>query len=678
MQQTGVLGGYDVTGQIQSERRDGMAVLRMNRPVANALAPQLRADLSAALCEAAQEDAVRGVVICGAGTGFSSGVDLTEYDGPLASPWVSALCREIEDFPKPVVAALHGSVLGAGVGLALAAHARVAQATTRLALPEISLGMIPGAGVTQRAPRLVGAQVALELMLSGKPVAASDPRLRLFFDQITPDDPLATAVTLARKLADRGSWVRTRDRERGLTDPAAYQRALGLVAERLAGQGGAGADIVRAVEAAQLLPFEQGLEFEQALFEDRLTSAEARAQRHIFAAERRAAIMPELAQGTAQPLNRIALVGGDAATLADLGMLFVDAGKDVRVTDGDLALRLKRILDDAVDNGRLDAAGRDARIARLTEGATDGWADLVLDARGRRVAGAHLPTPRKGGVGARVDIGAGLAGVGLGLRIYRPAHSQRLVEIAVETGAAPAAVASLARMCADMGRVAVRAAQPAAGAGLGHGMTAALYLAALDLMRGGLTPLRVDQAAQRLGLRAGPFLMMDSEGLAQVEQRLKAAAGDIGLGNGWAGPLEERLAKGAKGRFVGRGFYDYPPEGPRPAKGLAEAGRAVSEVLGDVAPRHALHAALINAAARMLAAQAVQRASDIDVLMVRGYNYDRARGGPLMQADQRSLMAVLKDMKALAARSAPIWAPEPMILDLVKNGQGFFGRAGAA
>jgi len=667
-----------VTGQIQSERRDGVAVLRMDRPVANALAPELRADLSTALREAAEDDAVRAVVICGAGPGFSSGVDLTEYDGPLVSPWVSALCRDIEEFPKPVVAALHGSVLGAAVGLALAAHARVAQANTRMALPEISLGMIPGAGVTQRAPRLVGAQVALELMLAGKPVVASDPRLRLFFDQITADDPQVAAVTLARKLADKGSWVRPRDRERGLSDPVGYQRSLTLVGERLAGQGGAGADILRAVEAAQLLPFEQGLEFEQVLFEDRLQSPEARAQRHIFAAERRAAIMPELAQATAHPLARIALVGGDADGLADLGVLFLDVGKEVQVTDGDLAQRLKRAFDEALDKGRLDAAGREARLARLTQGAKDGWADLVLDARNDRAADRPLPIPRAGGVVARLETGAGLADADVGVRVYRPAHNLRVAEIAVAAGTQPAAVASLARMCADMGRVAVRAAQPAAGAGLGHGMTAALYLAALDLRRGGLTPLRVDQAAQRMGLRAGPFLMMDNEGLAQVEHRLRRVAGDIGLNDGWAGPLEERLAKGAKGRSVGRGFYDYPPEGPRPAKGLAETGRTITEVLGEIAPRHALHAALINAAARLLTAQAVQRASDIDVLMVRGYGYERARGGPLMQADQRGLMAILKDMKALAARSAPIWAPEPMILDFVKNGQGFFGRAGAA
>lgn len=667
-----------MTGQIQIERHDGVAVLRMDRPVANALAPQLRADLSMALLGAAQDDDVRAVVICGAGPGFSSGVDLTEYDRPLASPWVGELCREIEDFPKPVVAALHGSVLGAGVAIALAAHARVIQATARLALPEISLGMIPGAGATQRAPRLVGAQVALELMLAGKPVAASDPRIRLFFDQITPDDPHPAAIALARKLADKGSWVRTRDRARGLSDPVGYQRALTAVAERLAGQGGAGADIVRAVEAAQLLPFEQGLEFEQVLFEDRLQSPEARAQRHIFAAERRAAIMPELAQGKASPLNRIALVGGTGGALADVAMLYLDVGKEVQVDDAEIPPRLKRIYDEAVEKGRLDAAGRDARLARLTQEARNGWADLVLDAREGRAAEGALPAPQQGGMVARLDTGAGLADAALGLRVYRPAHNLRMTEISVTKGTPAAAVASLARMCADMGRVAVRAAQPAAGAGVGHGMMAALYLASLDLVRAGLTPLRVDQAAQRMGLRMGPFLMMDTEGLAQVEHRLRRAAADLGLGDGWAGALEERLAKGATGRSVGRGFYDYPPEGPRPAKGLAGGGRPVSEVLGEIAPRDALHAALVNAAVRALTAGAVQRASDLDVLMVRGYSYERARGGPLMQADQRGLMAVLKDMKALAEICAPIWAPEPMILDLVKNGQGFFGRLGAA
>ncbi|MDT8328705.1 MAG: enoyl-CoA hydratase-related protein [Roseovarius sp.] len=664
-----------MTGQIEIERRDGVTVLRMNRPVANALAPELRADLLAALRNAAGDGATRAVVICGAGPGFSSGVDLTEYDRPLAAPWVNSLCHEIEAFPKPVVAALHGSVLGAGVALALAAHARVAQATARLALPEVSLGMIPGSGVTQRAPRLAGAQVALELMLSGQPVVASDPRLRLFFDQITPDDPQPAAIALAQKLADKGSWPRTRDRERGLSDPVGFQRSLRLVAERLNGRDGAGADIVRAVEAAQLLPFEQGLEFEQALFEDRLQSPEARAQRHIFAAERRAAIMPELALAKAHPLNRIAPAGGGGRAF---GTLFLDAGKEVQVEDSEAVQRLKRIYDDALAKGRLDEVARNARLARLTEGRAPGWADLVLFAGAGGMVETDAPAPREGGVIARLDTGAGfVAAAPLGLRIYRPTHGQRLVEIAVGEGAPPAAVASLARMCADIGQVVVRAAQPAAGVGLGHGMTARLYLAALVLVRAGLTPLRVDQAAQRMGLRAGPFLMMDHEGLGLVAQRLRAAAAEMGLASGWGAPLDERLAKGATGRSVGRGFYDYPPDGPRPPKGLAGAGRAVAEVLGDVAPRHALHAALVNGGAQLLAKAAVQRASDLDVVMVRGYGYERARGGPLMQADQRGLMAVLKDMKALADICAPIWAPHPMVLDLVKNGQGFFGRAGA-
>lgn len=678
MYQSGRTGGDEVTGQIQIERRDGVAVLRIDRPVANALAPQVRADLSAALQDVADDGDLRAVVICGAGPGFSSGVDLTEYDGPLASPWVDQLCREIEECPKPVVAALHGSILGAGVALAFAAHARVAQSDARLALPEISLGMIPGAGVTQRAPRLVGAQVALELMLSGQPVLASDPRLRPMFDQVTPGDPQPAAIALAQKLADKGNCPRTRDRVRGLSDPVGYQQSLKLVAKRLGGQGGAGADILRAVEAAQLLPFEQGLEFEQVLFEDRLQSPEARAQRHIFAAERRAAIMPELSQGKVRPLNRIALAGGAAGALADLGMLYLDVGKELEVEDGATVQRLRRNYDDAVAKGRLDEAGRSARLARLTQGIAPGRADLVLDAREARAVGDSLPGPCEGGVLARLDTGAGLDGAALGFRVYRPAHSQRLTEITVGEGTSPDAVASLARMCADMGRVTVRAAQPAAGAGLGHGMTAAVYLAALDLVRAGLTPLRVDQAAQRMGLRTGPFLMMDSEGLALVAQRLRAVAAGMGLSEGWAAPLDERLAKGATGRSVGRGFYDYPPEGPRPSKGLAGAGRAITEVLGDVAPRHALHAALVNAAARAIAAGAVQRASDLDVVMVRGYGYERASGGPLMQADQRGLLAVLKDMKALAGISAPIWAPHPMIVDLVKNGRGFFGRAGAA
>lgn len=657
-----MIGGGGVTGQIRQELRDGVAVLLLDRPVANALAAELRADLRRALEAAAVAQDVRAVVLAGAGTGFSSGVDLTEYDGPLAEPWIDTLSSLIEDYPKPVIAALHGTTFGAGLALALAAHARVAQSEARLASPEITLGMVPGGGVTQRLPRLLGAQIALEVMLGGQTVRASDPRLRRLFSQITPENPVPAAIELARRLADEGQWPRSCEATRGLSDPAGFQRAITVVAERLKGQAGAASDILRAVEAAQLLPFAQGVDFESALFEDRLRSPEAQAQRHIYAAERRAAGMPELAQGAARDMGRISLFG---AGLGDVALLLLEGGKEVQSDAPDLPDGVARALTALVTQGKIDAATSAVRQARLQVGTEP--ADLVLDARGEEVEGAALAVP--------LDTGRGLAGAQLGLRLYRPSQSLRLAELAVSEAADPGDVASLARLWSGLGVTAVRAAQPAAGPGLGHVMMGALCLAGLEMVRRGMTPLRVDQAAQRLGFRAGPFLMMDVEGLPVVAARLRVVADWLECpAPGADDPLAERLAKGAVGRTVGRGFYDHPSEGPRPPKGMAGPGLDPGEVLGVVPPRHALHAALVGAAMQLLARGAVQRASDLDVLMVRGYGYDRARGGPLCAADQRGMLAILRDIKALAPMQSPLWQVQPMLLDMVKNGDGFFGR----
>ncbi|WP_175544795.1 enoyl-CoA hydratase-related protein [Roseovarius azorensis] len=665
-----------MTRQIQLDTQDGVRIVRLDRPVANALTPDLRADLLQALREAAEDSACRAVVICGIGPGFSSGVDLTEYDQPAATPSVSALCAEIEAFPKPVVVALHGAALGAALALVLAAHARVAQAGAQIALPEIGLGMMPGAGVTQRLPRLAGAGVALDLMLSGQTVRTEDPRLADVFDRLVGIAPEAEAVALARRLADEGQWRRSCDCERGLEDPLAYRDAIAAAEQKLQKPSGAAGDILRAVEAAQLLPFTQGLNFEQVLFDERLQSPEARAQRYVYAAERRAGGMPELRGAEVRPLRRIALSG---TGLGDVAMAFLEAGREVRTEDADLARQVRQACMRAVRAGRMETDEMQRRLARLVPERADDWADLVLDGRAEVVPQGVPARPAESGITALLDSGAGLGGARLGLRLYRPAQTLKLAEIAVGEGAAAGDVASLARLCAETGRTALRAALPAAGPGLGHVMMGVLCLAALDLVREGLTPLRVDQAAQRLGLRHGPFLLMDIEGLAQVAQRLGKVATMIGARPpDRDGPLAERLARGATGRVAGRGFYDHPPEGPRPSRDMAGTGLDPGEVPGGVAPRDALHAALVNGAARLLAAGAVQRASDLDVLMVRGYGYERLHGGPLFQADQRGLLAVLKDMKALRAVSEPLWAPQPMIEAMVRNGEGFFGRVALA
>lgn len=609
-----------MSASIQREERDGIALLRLDRPVANALTPGLRADLMTALAEAATEPACTGIVIAGAGAGFSAGTDISEYDAAPEPPSVSDLCRLVAAFPKPVVAALHGDVLGAGLALGLAAHARVAQEDARLALPEITLGMMPGGGVTQRLPRLVGAQAALELMLSGRSVRAAEARLRPLFETVVAEDAEGAAVTLARGLAQGRARPTP---PRGLSDPLAYQKSVAAVRDRLGAGDSAARDILRAVEAAQLLPLARGLDFEEVLFEERAQSGTARAMRHMHVAETRARALPEMRRATPRALRRIAVAG----SLPD-----------------DLAERLRK-------------AG--AILTDLPAGGAD--ADLWIE------AGASAPD---GTARLRLDTGAGFGPAGLWLR-YTAAG--RFAELGVGPGSAAQDVAGLARLL-SAGQVGfVRAALPAAGPGIGHALQATLDLAALTLLGAGSGVAEVDAGAAGLGFAQGPCLAMDHEGLAAAQARLAALAARLRLPEpGIDGPLAQRLARGAVGRAAGRGFYDHPPEGPR-----APRSSDAATPPGGIPADRALHAALVNAAERLLAAGAVLRAGDLDVVAVRALGQARSAGGPLCQADARGLMAVLKDMKALAPLSAPLWEPHPALLARIREGLGYFGRRAA-
>jgi len=613
-----------VTETLQRACDGGVLVLRLDRPVANALVPEMRAALVAALDGAAQDAGCRAVVIAGAGAGFSAGVDLSEDMAAPRAPTPAELCRAVAACARPVVAALHGEVAGAGLSLALAAQGRVAHAGARLSLPEIALAAMPAAGATQRLPRLLGAQAALEMMISGRPVHAGEARLRPLFDRVEDDaarvEPAACALAL--RLAAAAPDPARREPRRGLSDPRGYQKAVAAVRARLEDDGGAAGDILRAVEAAQLLPLAQGLDFEEVLAGERAQRREARARRHLKLAEGRARALPEMPAAPQRAVARVGLAGAVPAALAEM---LAAAG----VALGD------------------DLAGP---------------ADLWIEA----TPGAAPAGPMR----ATLDTGAGFGAGGLWLRVWPEAM---LAEIGVGPGAGPGAVAALARLMARARFGVVRAALPAAGPGAGRLLSAALDGAALALLRAGLDPGEVDRGARTLGLAEGPCLAMDREGLDAAQARLAAQAPRLGLPPpGPDGPLAARIARGARGRTVGRGFYEHPPEGPRPGRG--DAGDGLPQGVGAA---QALHAALVNAAERMLAEGALARPGDADLLAVAALGMARDRGGPLFAADDRGLLAVLRDMTALAPLSAPLWAPQPGLGARVREGQGYFGRAGA-
>lgn len=615
-------GGGIVSDTVQRAQIGGVMVLRLDRPVANALVPQMRAALIASLAEA--EAACDAVVIAGAGRGFSAGLDLSEDTTAPRVPSIEDLCRAVAGCARPVIAALHGEVAGAGLSLALAATGRVAHEGARLSLPEIALARIPCAGATQRLPRILGAQVALEMMLSGRVVQAGEARLRPLFDRVVAEEAEveAAALALARTLAAAPPDPARSDPRRGLSDPRGYQRAIATVRARIGQAGGAAGDILRAVEAAQLLPLAQGLDFEAVLAEECAQSREARALCHLRLAEGRARALPEMhVAGTRGPA-RIGLAGALPAALAER---LVAAGA---VPGGD--------------------AGADLWIEAAPGAAPAGAARVVLDG------------------------GAGFGREGLWLRVWPGAA---MAEIGVGPGAAAGDVAALARLLARARLGVVRTALPQAGPGAGRVLAGALDFAALALLRVGISPQEVDRGAAALGIGAPPCLGMDGEGLDAAQARLVALAAWLNMPPPAPdGPLAVRIARGARGRAVGRGFYEHPPEGPRAPRDDGAGGA----LPGRVGVAGALHAALVNTAERLLAAGALARPGDADLLAIGALGVARDRGGPLFAADDRGLLAVLGDMKALAPLAPPLWAPQPGIAARVREGQGYFRRAGAA
>ncbi|MEY4983955.1 MAG: hypothetical protein RIR62_2221, partial [Pseudomonadota bacterium] len=373
----------DARGRIVTERDGTVLVLTLAHPPVNALSAALRRALLAALDAAAGDPAVAAIVIRSGLAGFSGGADIGEFDAPPAAPLLPDLCRAVEDMDKPVIAAIAGAALGGGLELALAAHGRVASEGATLGLPEVTLGLLPGAGGTQRLPRLIGAEQALSMMLSGRAVPAVEALATGLLDAVVAGDPTGRAKELARDMAAEGAAGgaaaaprRTRDRREGMRDGRAYLAAVdkarrGLAPARLT----APARIVDCVAAAQLLPFDQGMDYERTAFAELLASAESAGLRHAFRAERPVLRPPAAFAGEALPDITGVTVWGAAGRGADLALRALAAGLRVTLADparDALVAALQTIAarqEEDVAAGRLSPEARDADWARLAPAA---------------------------------------------------------------------------------------------------------------------------------------------------------------------------------------------------------------------------------------------------------------------------------------------------------------------
>lgn len=679
-----MLGG-NLGSEVYYEFREGAAILSLCRPVANTLSSTMRVELFKYLENAYGDVETKGVILRGIGACFSAGLDLAEYDDGLSSPNIAELCTLIEDGPKPVVMALHGSALGAGFELALAGSTRIAKLGTTVALPELSYGLIPCGGTTQRLPRLIGAHKSLEFLLTGRELDVSDPLLEGAIDLVTELDPTELAVQLVKELSHAGQWPQTNKSMAGFADPFAYQQAMNAAAQRLVHRDGAVDCLLRCIEAAQLLPFSQGLALEQSALEDLRVSSSARAQRHLYLAEKKATMI-QMTTSPGRQEQTVVFIGQNKH-LGALVSLCHSRGADVVLLDADVETamnshqQIKAIYEQAVDVGQLSADASADSLSRLSAGTgfdVMKHADIVFDMF-KGVADVDLPALKDTCVWVAIDGNepGGRFDENPVVTLCFPEFGDgiRFAEIATAEGAGQGAVDTVARFFGGKERILLRT--DAASGGIANRLQSALFLAALEMVAAGKTPQEVDEAAMLIGLSLGPFHQIDEIGLSNVAIQLDRYLERHGVTRtSGLSLLVSRISDSREHSGAVRGFYLLGVADPALLPWLEDWRRhnshpsAVSCGADDVAL--ALHGALLNEAVRLFDENAVRRVSDIDVTSIASLQMERNTGGPLFLSDLQGLLPIVLAMQQWAKVVRPLWEPHATLRDMVNNGKRFY------
>jgi 3-hydroxyacyl-CoA dehydrogenase len=676
-----------------------IAVITIDNPPVNASKYEVRLGLLNLISQASGDPTVKAVVIAGAGRTFIAGADITEFGKPPREPLLGAVIDAIEASRKPVIAAMHGTPLGGGLELALGCHFRIAAPDTRLGLPEVKLGIIPGAGGTQRLPRLVGVDKAMTMILSGDSIPANEALEAGLIDEIVTGDLTSAALAFARRaVAEKRELALARDREDRLAsargDLANFDAAAADPIRRARGQN-APLAAIEALRAALTLPIAEGLRLERARFLELVAGDQSKAMRHIFFAEREAAKVPDIATIKPADVTRAAVIG--AGTMGGgIAMCFANAGIPVTLVDVG-AEGLARGLDTVRANYRSTAArggltvddmeARLQRIAGTTNLAAVAEADIVIEAVfedmavKRKVFAELDPIAKTGAVIASntsyLDIDALARGTSrpqavVGMHFFSPANVMRLVEVV--RGALTAAQ-TLATAIA----VARRLSKIPVVVGVCHGfvgnrMLRVRSVEAERLLLEGAAPQDIDAALTAFGFPMGPFAMADMAGL-DVSWRMRKA-------QGLTAPIADQLCeRGRYGQKTGRGFYLYeqgsrtPRPDPEVERLIVEAAvqRGVARrVIGADEIIERLMFPMINEGARILAEGIARRPGDIDVIWVHGYGFPVHRGGPMHYADSVGLGRICERLTAFAKQTGDErHRPAPVLAKLAAKGEGF-------
>lgn len=699
-------------GTVHYETKGNIALLTVDNPPVNPLSGGVRQGMTDGINKALADDAIQAIVMTGKGRAFIAGADISEFGKEPQGPSLFDCLNTMDDSRKPIIAAINGTAFGGGFEVALCCHYRVIAEKAPVGLPEVKLGLLPGAGGTQRLPRLVGAEKALQFILSGDPIPGPQAKALGLVDEVSSGDVVEAAIAFANKvIADGGKTRRIRDEDELLkqdrNNTAIFDEARKNAARRMRGRF-APEKIIQCVEAAvNLGDFDAGMKAEREAFGECISHPQRAALIYNFFSEREVAKIPDVPKDT--PTKKIESAGviGCGTMGGGISMSFLNVGIPVTVLEMDQEALdrgigvIRRNYDIQAKRGRMSEADVEKRMSLLT-GTTKhedlGNADVVIEAIYENID-VKVETfkkidavAKKGAVLASNTSGLDIDKMAeatsrpedvIGLHFFSPANIMRLLEVVRGAKTSKEVIATSMKLGKTLNKVAVLSGN--APGFIGNRMLGRYTRQAGEIILQGATPYQVDQVIQGFGMPMGPFQMNDLVGLDlgwRARKLAKMKPEDVPITARVADKLCELERFGQKNN---RGFYIYP-EGSRAGQAdpeVIEIVEATSKELGierrpiddEEVLQRCLYA-LVNEGCRILEDGIAIRPCDLDIVYINGYGFPDVTGGPMFWADQQGLDKVLDGVKKFHAEYGEQWEPAPLLEKLVKEGKNFASLQG--
>ncbi|MGC8535942.1 MAG: 3-hydroxyacyl-CoA dehydrogenase NAD-binding domain-containing protein [Rhizomicrobium sp.] len=678
--------------------KDGdIAVITLNSPPVNALSAGVRDGLKGAFDAAIKDPSVKAIVLICEGKTFIAGADISEFGKPPKGASLFEVEDTIESAPKPVVAAIHGTALGGGLEVALCAHYRIAVPSAKCGLPEVNIGILPGAGGTQRLPRIVGVEEALAMVTSGKHVNAKQCLASGLIDELAPEGELRTAaLAFARRIVSEARPLRkVRDQnekvEAARGHPEIFAEFRKAHARQFRGFK-APENNIRAIEAAVNLPFDEGLKEERRLFIELFTGPQAAAQRYVFFAERQVWKLPDIPDDTTQiPVRKVGIIG--AGTMGGgIAMNFANVGIEVTIVEvQDAALKrglgvIRKNYDNTAAKGRLTAADVDKRMG-LIKGSLEleslGDCDLIIEAVFERMEikkEVFAKLDRIAKQGAILASNTSYLNIDeiatatkrpdavIGMHFFSPANVMRLLEVVRGEKTSKPVIATAMAIAKKIGKIGVLVG--VCPGFVGNRMLAQRQREAQKLVMEGAMPWDVDRVLYDFGFPMGPFAMSDLAGL-DIGWVKEDSRGET---------IRDVLCEmDRRGQKTGAGYYDYDEKRNRKPSPVTEKIISEFRAKAGITPRKIEDSEIlerciypmINEGAKILEEGKAIRASDIDIVWINGYGWPVYEGGPMYYGDAVGLGKVLERMQSWHKSMGDVFKPAALLEKLVAEGKGF-------